>query len=50
MKKFGCLYVQSSEVTLTVISGSQTNLQLTAAHAKGKKTYTVNSGGEISYK
>jgi len=43
-------FVQSSDVILTVISGSQTNLQLTAAHAKGSKTYTVNSGGKISFK
>jgi hypothetical protein len=42
-------YVQSSEVTLTVISGSQTNLQLTASHANGSKTYTINSGGELSF-
>jgi hypothetical protein len=39
--------VQSSDVNLTVNSGSQKNLQLTAAHAKGSKTYTINSAGEI---
>ena len=48
LKSYG--FVQSSGVTLTVNSGGQYNLQITSAHSSGTKTYTVNSGGEISSK
>jgi hypothetical protein len=43
-------YVQSSSVTLTVISGGQSNPKITSSHNSGTKTYAVNSGGEISFK
>ncbi len=43
-------YVQSSKVTLTVLSGSQSNLKITSFHAKGTKTYTIDSDGNISSK
>ena len=41
-------YVQSSKVTLTVLSGSQSNLRITSFHTKGTKTYTIDSDGNIS--
>ena len=42
-------YVQSSEVILDVPSGGQDDLQITASHPSGIKTYTVNSSGSISF-
>jgi len=41
-------YVQSSKVTLTVLSGIQSNLKITSFHAKGTKAYTIDSDGNIS--
>jgi len=46
LKNYG--YVQSPNVTLTVAAGTQGSLSLTAYHGKGSKTYTINSGGEIT--
>ena len=43
------VFVQSRGVILTVISGGQSNLKITSSHNSGTKTYTVNSGGEISF-
>jgi len=42
-------YVQSSDVSLTIISGNQYNLKITTSHTKGKKTYTIDSAGSISF-
>jgi type IV pilus assembly protein PilA len=42
-------FVQSGSVTVTVVSGSQSNLQITASHTNGVRTYTVNSSGSISF-
>ena len=42
-------YVQSSGVILEVPSGGQHDLQITASHTNGPRTYTVNSSGTISY-
>ena len=42
-------YVQStSKVNLTILSGSQSNLKITAFHTKGKNTYTIDSDGNIT--
>ena len=35
---------------ITVVFNSQFNLKITSSHSSGTKTYTVNSGGEISFK
>lgn len=42
-------FVQSSDVDLEVVSSRQKNLQITATHIKGSKTYTINSAGSISF-
>ena len=42
-------FVQSNGVTLNVISGSQSHLLITSSHSSGTRTYTVNSGGAISF-
>lgn len=42
-------YVQSSDVNLTVLSGGQYSLKITSSHTKGKKTYTIDSAGSISF-
>ena len=41
-------YRQSSEVKIAVLSGSKSNLKITAFHPKGKKTFTVDSNGNIT--
>lgn len=41
-------FVQSSKVTLKVLSGSQSNLKITAFHTKGSMIYTIDSDGNIS--
>jgi len=41
-------FVQSEGVNLTVLSGDQFNLKITASHSKGKKTYTIDSDGKLS--
>lgn len=41
-------FVQSSNASLTVLSGSKSNLKITALHTKGTKTYTIESDGNIS--
>ncbi len=40
-------FVQSANVTVTP-SGNMTALSITAVHASGDKTYTINSSGQIS--
>ena len=42
-------FVQSSDVTLTITLGKRSNLQITSSHSNGTRTYTANSGGEISF-
>ena len=42
-------YVQSNGVTLGVLSGSLDDLQMTASHSQGTRTYTVDSSGAISF-
>ncbi|MBW1692742.1 MAG: hypothetical protein JRJ41_01025 [Deltaproteobacteria bacterium] len=42
-------FVQSSNVTLTVILGKKSDLQITSSHSSGTETYTINSSGEISF-
>jgi len=41
-------YVQSKDVALTILSGSQSNLKIAAFHTKGKETYTIDSDGNIT--
>jgi hypothetical protein len=42
-------FVQSSNnVTLTIVSGSQSNLKITAFHNKGTRIYTIDSDGKVS--
>jgi prepilin-type N-terminal cleavage/methylation domain-containing protein len=41
-------YVQSSGVTPVVTNGNSTQIQITAYHSKGNKTYTITSTGVIS--
>jgi hypothetical protein len=42
-------FVQSSNnVILAVVSGSQSNLKITAFHTKGTKTYAIDSDGNMS--
>ena len=42
-------FVQSSDVTLTIVSGKKSDLQITSSHRSGTRTYTVHRGGEISF-
>ncbi len=42
-------FVQSGNVTVTVATGTQSGLSITATHGSGTKTYTVNSAGSISF-
>ena len=41
-------YVASNSVTIGVGGGESDNLEITAYHDKGSKTYTINSTGSIS--
>lgn len=41
-------FVPSSNVTLTIISGRKSKLQIIAIHSSGTKTYTADSDGNIS--
>jgi hypothetical protein len=43
-------YVPSKNVRLTFVSCSSSNLKLTTFHTQGKKIYTVDSGGNVSFK
>jgi prepilin-type N-terminal cleavage/methylation domain-containing protein len=42
-------FQSTNDVTTTVVGGTQATLSLTAAHASGDKTYTMDSHGNISY-
>ena len=42
-------YRQSSEIIVEVPSGGQTDLQITARHSSGLRTYSVNNSGTISF-
>jgi prepilin-type N-terminal cleavage/methylation domain-containing protein len=48
-KLTGYGYVQSSNVTITVTPGLQSNLVITTKHLSGPKTYSVDSGGKITF-
>lgn len=48
-KIVSCGFIQSDDVNITVLSGGSSNLKITAFHTKGKKIYTVDSRGNISY-
>jgi len=39
----------SDNVTLSIITSVQSGLNLTAAHATGDKTYSIDAEGDISY-
>jgi hypothetical protein len=39
----------SSNVTLSIITNTQSGLNLTAAHDAGDKTYSIDADGNISY-
>jgi len=41
-------YKASAGVLLTVVSGAQSNLQMTATHSSGGKIFTVDSNGGIT--
>ena len=40
-------YVQTSGVSLDVVAGTRSALQITAVHSSGSKTFTVDSTGHI---
>ncbi len=42
-------YQSSTNVTLSVVSGTESTLSLTAFHGSGTKTYTLNATGVISF-
>lgn len=42
-------YRSTAYVSLTVNTGVQSGLQMTAAHASGDKTYSVDAEGNVSY-
>ena len=42
-------FTPSSNVTLRVLSGNQSNLKIIAFHTKGKKLYTIDSDGNMSF-
>jgi hypothetical protein len=44
----GAGYSQSSNVNLTVVQPTMAALQLTAVHASGKATYSIDSTGKIT--
>ena len=46
LKAYG--YVQSPSVALTVVAGTPGGLNITAAHTKGSKTYSISSSGVIT--
>jgi len=46
LKAYG--YVQSPSITLGIVSGTQGSLQLTTAHSRGVRTFTVDNSGHIS--
>jgi len=39
----------SSNVTLSIITGTQSGLSLTTAHGAGDKTYSIDADGNVSY-
>jgi len=39
----------SNNVTLSIITGSQSGLSLTTAHGAGDKTYSIDTDGNVSY-
>ena len=41
-------YVPSTGVTVTVVTGTMSGLQLTASHTNGDKTYSINAAGAIT--
>ena len=41
-------YVASTGVTVTVVNGSMSALQLTASHTNGDKTYSIDAAGAIT--
>ncbi len=41
-------YTPTVDVTLTVVDGTPTGLSLTAKHAKGPTTYTIDTNGTIT--
>jgi len=42
-------FIPSSDVTLRVLSGNQSNLKIIAFHTKGKMIFTIYSDGNIVY-
>ncbi len=46
LTQFG--YKQTTNVTLTVTTGTPTGLAMTAAHASGNATYSVDTAGAIT--
>ena len=42
-------YKQTTDVTLTVTTGTQAGLALTSKHTNGEKTYSVDSEGAITF-
>ncbi|MBW1989338.1 MAG: prepilin-type N-terminal cleavage/methylation domain-containing protein [Deltaproteobacteria bacterium] len=46
LKSYG--FQQSENVTVTVVTGTMSGLSITAAHAQGTKTFTVDDGGAIT--
>ena len=42
-------YRSSSNVTLSIITGTQSGLSLTPAHGAGDKTYSIDTDGNVSY-
>lgn len=42
-------YRSSSNVTLSIITGTQSGLSLTTAHGAGDKTYSIDTDGNVSY-
>ena len=42
-------YRSSDNVTLSIITGTQSGLSLTTAHDAGDKTYSIDADGNVSY-
>ncbi|MBW1696894.1 MAG: prepilin-type N-terminal cleavage/methylation domain-containing protein [Deltaproteobacteria bacterium] len=42
-------FKSTSNVTLTVVTGTQSGLEMTATHTSGDKTYTIDEDGDITF-